>query len=115
MHTLIILNQLALLHILQFYSFINTQILQNLIFLNICLQAVSGSFHFTHFILFIYLLIYFLYIIYLFIYSLTTSVAPILSECGTMGNFRYNGFSPSVAGRWRSKPVPANAFCRSRT
>ena len=31
-----------------------------------------------------------------------------------MGNFRYNGFSPSVAGRWRSMPVPANAFCRSR-
>ena len=30
-----------------------------------------------------------------------------------MGNFRYNGFSPSVVGRWRSKPVPANAFCRS--
>ena len=29
-----------------------------------------------------------------------------------MGNFRYNGFFPSVAGRWRSKPVPANAFCR---
>ena len=83
MHTLLILNQLALLHILQFYSFINTQILQNLIFLNICLQAVSGSFHLTHFILF-YLFTYLFFIYYLFIYSLTTSVAPILSECGTI-------------------------------
>ena len=47
-------------------TFLNcyTQILQNLIFLNICLSAVSWSFHLNHFIFFIYLFILF-FIIFL--------------------------------------------------